>query len=100
MLVPRIVMMAIIVAMSIILPVIYTSLVFKWWALLAVVLLIFAIATPDYLVDDKWDTTFYKTPLIIMKSIPGLSNISDFLDHLEFKKNKKDKEKRKKNKHK
>lgn len=101
-LLPRIIMMIIIVAMGIILPIIYTSMVFKWWAMFAVVLLIFAMATPDYLVDDKWDTTFYKSPLILMRSIPGLSKIASYLDHLEFKKNKKDKDKgkRKKNKHK
>ena len=93
-------MMAIIVGMSLILPVIYTSLVFKWWALFAITLLICAIATPDYLVDDHWESTFFKSPLVLMKSIPGLSGIADFLDRINLnttskKKNKK-KDKKKK----
>ena len=92
---PRLIMMAIIIGMSIILPVIYMSLVFKWWALFAIVLLICALATPDYLVDDKWDSTFYKALLIPMKSIPGLSKIANHLDSLELKKNKKDKNSKK-----
>ena len=99
-LIPRMLMMAIIVGMSLILPVIYTSLVFKWWALFAITLLICAIATPDYLVDDHWESTFFKSPLVLMKSIPGLSGIADFLDRINLnttskKKNKK-KDKKKK----
>lgn len=89
MLVPRMVMMAVIVFMSIILPFIYTSMAFKWWGLFAVILLIFAMATPDYLVDDYWNSTFLKSPLVLMKSIPGLSKIADFFDKYEQKKGKK-----------
>jgi len=99
MLMPRMVMMAIVVIMSIILPAIYMSLVFKWWGLFALVLFVFALATPDYLVDDSWDKTFFKSPLILMKSIPGLSKIADFVDNLEEKQAARKREKRnKKNK--
>lgn len=86
MLMPRIVMMCVIVAMGIIMPIIYTTLAIKWWILFAIVLLIFAMATPDYLVDDNWDKTFYRAPLILMKSIPGLSRIPDYIEKRDQKK--------------
>jgi cellulose synthase/poly-beta-1,6-N-acetylglucosamine synthase-like glycosyltransferase len=99
-LIPRMLMMAIIVGMSLILPAIYTSLVFKWWALFAITLLICAIATPDYLVDDHWESTFFKSPLVLMKSIPGLSGIANYLDRINInttsKKKGKKKDKKKK----
>ena len=95
MLMPRIVMMCVIVAMSIILPIIYTTLAIKWWILFAVVLLIFAIATPDYLVDNNWDKTFYRAPLILMKSIPGLSRLPDYIEERDRKMAEKKKQKQK-----
>ena len=95
-LIPRMLMMAIIVGMSLILPVIYTSLVFKWWALFAITLLICAIATPDYLVDDHWESTFFKSPLVLMKSIPGLSGIANYLDRININTSNKKKDKKKK----
>lgn len=95
MLMPRIVMMCVIVAMSIILPIIYTTLAIKWWILFAVVLLIFAIATPDYLVDNNWDKTFYRAPLILMKSIPGLSRLPDYIEERDRKMAEKQKQKQK-----
>ena len=94
-LIPRMLMMAIIVGMSLILPVIYTSLVFKWWALFAITLLICAIATPDYLVDDHWESTFFKSPLVLMKSIPGLSGIANYLDRININTTSKKKDKKK-----
>lgn len=90
-LIPRMIMIPIIVGMSLILPVIYMSLAFKWWIIFAVVLLVFAMATPDYLVDDRWDATFYKAPLVFMKSIPGLSKIANHIEQWEQKKAKKNK---------
>lgn len=98
MLIPRMVMMAIIIAMSIILPCIYTSLAFKWWGLFAVVLFVFALATPDYLVDEHWDGTFFKSPLVLMKSIPGLSKVADFIEQKELEREQRKKEKEKKKK--
>ena len=94
-LIPRMLMMAIIVGMSLILPLIYTSLVFKWWGLFAITLLICAIATPDYLVDDHWESTFFKSPLVLMKSIPGLSGIANYLDRININTTSKKKDKKK-----
>lgn len=62
MLVPRTTMMAIILLMSIILPFIYMTLVIKWWILGALALFIFALATPDYLVNEMWDNTYLRSP--------------------------------------
>lgn len=61
-LVPRTTMMVIIILMSIILPFIYMRLVIKWWILGAIALFIFALATPDYLVNEIWDNTFLRNP--------------------------------------
>lgn len=72
MLVPRTILMGIIVIMSIVLPFIYMSLAIKWWIAGAVILFAFALATPDYLVDDNWDKDFAKAPLV---SLGGLANV-------------------------
>ena len=69
MLLPRMVMMAIILFMCVIMPFIYFTLAVKWWALFAIVLFIFAMATPNYLVDEKWDSTFFKIPFVLMSSV-------------------------------
>ena len=69
MLLPRIILMGIILLMGIVMPFIYFTLALKWWALFAIVLFIFAIATPNYLVDDKWDKTFHMLPVIFLSSI-------------------------------
>lgn len=69
MLVPRTVMVGIIMLMGVILPFIYLSLVLKWWAIGAICLLFFALATPDYLVDEMWDKTFLRSPLVTMWGI-------------------------------
>lgn len=64
MLVPRTVLVGIILIMSLVLPFIYFSLVIKWWFLGAICLFFFALATPDYLVDEMWDKTFLRSPLV------------------------------------
>ena len=69
MLLPRMIVMAIILLMGIVMPLIYFTLALKWWAMFAIVLFIFAIATPNYLVDEKWDKTFYMLPVIFLSSI-------------------------------
>ena len=69
MLLPRMVMMAVILFMCIIMPFIYFTLAIKWWALFAIVLFIFAMATPNYLVDEKWNSTFFKIPFVLMSSV-------------------------------
>ena len=63
-LVPRTVLVAIIMIMSIVLPFIYFTLVIKWWLIGALCLFFFALATPDYLVDEMWDKTFLRSPLV------------------------------------
>lgn len=69
MLVPRTIMVFIITFMSILLPFIYLSLAIKWWLMFAYMLFIFAVATPDYLVDKNWNKSFYSIPKIIFTSI-------------------------------
>lgn len=68
-LLPRMVMMAIIIFMSVVCPAISIAAAFKWWGLIAVILFVFALGTPDYLVDDKWDSTFMKLPVIVFSSL-------------------------------
>ena len=75
MLLPRILMMGIIVMMGILMPFIYFSLAIKWWALFAIVLFIFALATPNYLVDDKWDHTFFSIPMILLAFLLAKTSI-------------------------
>lgn len=69
MLLPRIILMGIIIFMGLILPFIYFTLAIKWWALFAFVLFIFAVATPNYLVDRHWDHTFFLIPVILFSSL-------------------------------
>ena len=69
MLLPRIPMMGIILLMSVALPFIYMSLAIKWWIIAAIILLVFAIATPDYLVDKRWDRAFIKLPFSVILSL-------------------------------
>jgi glycosyltransferase involved in cell wall biosynthesis len=69
MLVPRMIMMIVITIMCIVVPFIYFTAALKWWALFTFVVLIFAIATPNYLVDDKWDSTFFKVPVVLLSSL-------------------------------
>ena len=69
MILPRMVMMVIILFMCAITPFIYFTMAIKWWALFAIVLFIFAMATPNYLVDEKWDSTFFKIPVVFMSSV-------------------------------
>lgn len=69
MLIPRTTMVGIIMLMSIVLPFIYLTLALKWWILGSLALFIFAIATPDYLVDEMWDKTFLRSPFVSLWKI-------------------------------
>ena len=62
MLMPRTTMMAIIILMSIVLPFIYLTMAIKWWILAALALFIFALVTPDYLIDEVWDNSILRSP--------------------------------------
>ena len=67
--VPRTIMMGIIAIMCFFLPFIYFSLVIKWWAIAAIAMFAFALATPDYLVDKNWDRDYLRAPLITVGAI-------------------------------
>ena len=69
MLVPRTKMVGIIMLMGVILPFIYFTLVIKWWLLGSLALFVFALATPDYLVDEMWDKTFLRSPFVSLWSL-------------------------------
>ena len=68
-LVPRTIMMSVIILMSIVLSPLYLTLAIKWWVLAAFILFIFAVATPDYLVDNRWGRSFFIAPIIMFMSI-------------------------------
>jgi len=67
-LMPRILLVAIIFMMSVILPFIYFSLAIKWWIIGFLLGSALAIATPDYLVDQHWDSDFLHLPIRLVKS--------------------------------
>lgn len=69
MLLPRMIMMLIIMVMCVIVPFIYMTAALKWWALFVIVVLLFAIATPNYLVDEKWDRTFFMVPIVLLTPV-------------------------------
>ncbi len=74
-LMPRTIMMGIIAIMSVIMPLIYFTLAVKWWLLFAFVMFIFALATPDYLVDKNWNKSFTKAPFIMLGSLFGTAKV-------------------------
>ena len=71
-LIPRNFLVAIIMIMSLVLPFIYFTLVIKWWCIGAICLFFFALATPDYLVDEMWDKTFLRSPIVSLWAIFNL----------------------------
>ena len=86
MLLPRTTMVGIIMVMSIVLPFIYMTLVLKWWVLGSLTLFFFALATPDYLVDEMWDKTFLRSPFVTLWGIISTKLIGNNIDF--FRKNK------------
>ncbi len=86
MLLPRTTMMGIIMLMSVVLPFIYMTLVIKWWILGSLALFFFALATPDYLVDEMWDKTFLRSPFVTLWGIISTKLIGNKLDSLKKKK--------------
>lgn len=66
MLIPRTTMVGIIMLMCIVLPFISLLSALKWWVLGALALFFFALATPDYLVDEMWDRTFLRSPFVTL----------------------------------
>lgn len=86
MLLPRTTMVGIIMLMSVVLPFIYMTLVIKWWVLGSLALFFFALATPDYLVDEMWDKTFLRSPLVTLWGIISTIVISSKFNFLKRKK--------------
>ena len=68
-LMPRTIMMTVIVFMCMLMPLIYFTLAIKWWILFIWVLFIFALSTPDYLVDKNWNRSFARAPFIMLGSL-------------------------------
>ena len=66
MLIPRTTMVGIIMLMCIVLPFISLVIAIKWWLLGSLALFFFALATPDYLVDEMWDKTFLRSPFVTL----------------------------------
>ena len=85
-LLPRMIMMGIIIVMSVVMPFIYFTLAVKWWALFAAILFIFALATPNYLVDDKWDRTFFLVPVILLSSLLSKTHVGKMMKQYVNKK--------------
>lgn len=85
MLVPRTSMMGIIMLMGIFLPFIYFSLAVKWWVLGSIALFVFAIATPDYLVDEMWDKTFLRSPFITLWGIISTKLLGKHINKIKKK---------------
>lgn len=86
MLLPRTTMVGIIMLMSVVLPFIYMTLVIKWWILGSLALFFFALATPDYLVDEMWNKTFLRSPFVTLWGIISTKLIGNKLDFLKKKK--------------
>jgi hypothetical protein len=59
------------------------TLVIKWWILGSAALFFFALATPDYLVDEMWDKTFLRAPFV---TLWGIISTKVFGNKLNFKK--------------
>ncbi len=85
MIVPRTSMVGIIILMSIVLPFIYLTLAIKWWILGSLALFFFALATPDYLVDEMWDKTFLRSPLVTLWGIISMKLFGKTLKKKEDK---------------
>ena len=75
MIMPRTVLVALLVLMSVVIPFIYMSLAIKWWILFAILFFAFAIATPDYLVDKRFDRAFIEAPFIMLGAILNVFKI-------------------------
>ena len=86
MLLPRTTMVGIIMLMSLVLPFIYMTLVIKWWILGSLALFFFALATPDYLVDEMWDKTFLRSPFVTLWGIISTKLVGNKFNF--FKRNK------------
>jgi hypothetical protein len=62
------------------------TLVIKWWILGSLALFFFALATPDYLVDEMWDKTFLRSPFVTLWGIISTKLVGNRFNF--FKRNK------------
>ncbi len=69
MLMPRVVMMAIIGIMCILTPMFYWSMSLKWIITAFWVMFIYAVATPDYLINRKWELAFAHAPKLMVQTL-------------------------------
>ena len=68
-LMPRVVMMAIIGLMCLITPLLYWSMSLKWLITGFWVLFIFAVATPDYLINRRWELAYLHAPWLMLQTL-------------------------------
>lgn len=68
MLMPRLAMMSVITIMALVTPFFWWSMTLKWIAIGLWVAFIYAVATPDYLVDKNWERASYHTPLVMLRT--------------------------------
>jgi len=69
MLMPRIVMMSIISLMCIITPLFWWSMTLKWLITGFWITFVYAIATPDYLINREWEKAYIYSPLLMVKAL-------------------------------
>ncbi|MBO4906341.1 MAG: glycosyltransferase [Bacteroidaceae bacterium] len=69
MLMPRVVMMAIIAIMSVITPLFWWSMAIKWIVTGFWIVFIFAVATPDYLINRKWEKAYRHAPMLMVQTL-------------------------------
>lgn len=72
MLIPRIMLAGIIAVMCTVTPFFYWTMAIKWWAAGFLLLFSYALAIPDYLVDEEWQKSFRYSPVIILASFLSL----------------------------
>lgn len=68
-LVPKTWLVTICCFFSILWPCLYWSVAVKWWLALMLLFFAFALAVPDYLVDDSWLTNMRRMPILAMRNI-------------------------------
>lgn len=64
---PRTIMLSLLLLFDVVLGFFRFTWVLKWWTVSAVLMLAFALATPNYLVDSRWNKTFLFAPFIIYR---------------------------------
>ncbi len=68
-LIPRTMLIGIIGLFSILTPIISLDLAWKWWSLALLIILTFAIAVPNYLIDDRLSAMIFHIPTLIFKQV-------------------------------